>query len=443
MSRTIGRGIRALAVVAVLVASLAFAGSALAIEKNKLTPKAGVAAGQPNTLKYEAYTSKDETVTRLELHFPQGTDLSKATIRFAALQGLERTDTQAKSQINGTNVTFELEPPVGPDRFIQIVFTEVVTPMKRGVSTVTGTYESNGGTKQLQPASYSIPVPTVAQRITAWLDKQPAVAAWNSVPILNAFFKPQLIVLAIPVMFLGWLMSIALVLVSYTAAIPLGLTTAFVKMSKIPPLRWLAALYINVIRGTPLFLQIYIGFFGLPLIGIRLPDFFLAVIVLAFNSAAYMAEIFRAGIQSIHKGQFEAASSLGMTYPAAMAYVIIPQTVRRVLPTMTSEFILLFKDTALLSAVGVFELMMYGKNFAANSGNVTSYTVAAAYYLILTIPLINYVGNLESKLAESEGGQSASSPRKSRRWLRRPASAAVAPNPTAAPDVLAGPEQHD
>jgi polar amino acid transport system substrate-binding protein len=138
----------------------------------------------------------------------------------------------------------------------------------------------------------------------------------------------------------------------------------------------------------------------------------MGMLVLAINSAAYMAEIFRAGIQSINKGQFEAASSLGMSYPQAMQYVIIPQTVRRVLPTMTSEFILLFKDTALLSAVGVFELMMNAKNSAANAGNVTAYTVAAAYYLIVTIPLILWVQKLEARLALSETGQTIANPRK-------------------------------
>ena len=144
--------------------------------------------------------------------------------------------------------------------------------------------------------------------------------------------------------------------------------------------------------------------------------------MLAFNSSAYLAEIFRAGIQSINRGQFEAASSLGMTYPQSMAFVIIPQTVKRVLPTMTSEFILLFKDTALLSAVGVFELMLYSNNLVARSGNITPFMVAAVYYLIITVPLINIVGRLEAKLAQSEGGQTAAPPSKrGRTW--QPASA--------------------
>jgi polar amino acid transport system substrate-binding protein len=147
-------------------------------------------------------------------------------------------------------------------------------------------------------------------------------------------------------------------------------------------------------------------------------------VVLALNSSAYLAEIFRAGIQSINKGQFEAASSLGMTYAQAMGYVVIPQTVKRVLPTMTSEFILLFKDTALLSAVGVFELMLYSNGIVSRSGNITPFVVAACFYLVVTVPLINLVAGLEAKLAISEGGQAASDTPKGRNWWRwNPASA--------------------
>jgi len=132
-----------------------------------------------------------------------------------------------------------------------------------------------------------------------------------------------------------------------------------------------------------------------------------AVIVLSFNSAAYMAEIFRAGIQSIHKGQMEAARSLGMTTPKAMQFVIIPQTVRRILPTMMSEFILLFKDTALFAAVGMGEMVMRAREVASTTLNVSPYLLAAAFYLVITIPLGRLVQQLENRLARSEGGGEA------------------------------------
>ena len=203
---------------------------------------------------------------------------------------------------------------------------------------------------------------------------------------------------------MGFFMAIAIVLIAFPLAIPIGLMFSFMRMSKIGILRGIGSLYVNVVRGTPVFLQIYIAFFGLPLAGIQIPPFILGVIVLALNSAAYQCEIFRAGIQSISKGQFEAARSLGMTGAQTMMFVIIPQTIRRVLPTMTSEFILLYKDTSLLAAVGVMEIVMYAKTIVASTGSITPYIVAAIFYLVLTIPLANLVGKLEARLAGNDTG---------------------------------------
>ena len=171
----------------------------------------------------------------------------------------------------------------------------------------------------------------------------------------------------------------------------------------------------NVVRGTPLFLQIYIAFFGLPLAGIQIPTFPLGVIVLAMNSSAYLCEIFRAGIQSISKGQFEAARSLGMNGAQTMLFVIIPQTVRRVIPTMTSEFILLYKDTSMLAAVGTMEIVMNAKTIVASTGSITPYVVAACFYLIITLPLAKVVGNLESRLASNDTGKGGKKKRKSKK----------------------------
>ena len=120
---------------------------------------------------------------------------------------------------------------------------------------------------------------------------------------------------------------------------------------------------------------------------------------MAMNSAAYLCEIFRAGIQSIPPGQNEAARSLGMNRMQTMLYVIIPQTFRNVLPTLTSEFILLYKDTSLLAAVGVMEIVMYAKTIVATTGSITPYVVAALFYLLVTLPLTRVVSGLENRLA--------------------------------------------
>jgi polar amino acid transport system substrate-binding protein len=189
-------------------------------------------------------------------------------------------------------------------------------------------------------------------------------------------------------------------------------------MSKLGALRFISSIYVNVIRGTPLFLQMYIAFFGLPLLGVRIDSYLLGILVLAMNSSAYLAEIFRAGIQSIHKGQFEASASLGMNPFQTMFSVIIPQTVRRVIPTATSEFILLYKDTSLLAAVGVMEQMMFAKSMVASTGNMTPYVVAACYYLIVTLPLTRIISTFEKKLAASEG--QSSEPPTEKKKLRLP-----------------------
>jgi polar amino acid transport system substrate-binding protein len=375
-------------------------------------------AGHPTRFTFNGLVGPSETITGGNFKFPVGSDLKQATVDAVTLEGLSRHNLAVKAVPQGETLRLTFEPVIKPGSTLRIVFHDVVTPDRSGAMAITGTYDTAAGTALPLPAMSQPQIaPNVFQKLASRLDEQPWVAGWNSVQILNGFLKPQFIVLAIPLLFFGWLLSIFLVAVAYPVAIPMGLGVAFMKMSKIAPVRWIASAYINVIRGTPLFLQIYIAFFGLPLIGVNIPDIPLGIGVLAFNSAAYLAEIFRAGIQSISKGQFEAASSLGMTYPQAMAYVIIPQTVRRVLPTMTSEFILLFKDTALLSAVGVFELMFSAKNAAANTGNVTFYTVSAVFYLMVTIPLINWVQGLEAKLALSETGRETPGLKKRRGFL--------------------------
>lgn len=241
--------------------------------------------------------------------------------------------------------------------------------------------------------------------------------------IQEIFFNTEKMADAFPIILAAFPVSVFIGVGSFFLAIPGGLLLAFMKMAKSRFIRWPATLYVDVVRGTPLFLQILVVYFGLTLLpfyqdliravpalkepflfGIDFTIYMRAFFVLSFNSAAYMAEIFRAGIQSIPKGQMEAARSLGMTTPQAMGFVIIPQTVRRILPTLMSEFILLFKDTALLAAVGVAEMTLRAREFVASTFNQSAYMVAAGFYLLLTIPLGRLVGRLEDKLAESEGG---------------------------------------
>lgn len=397
--------------------------------------------GVPTRFTFAATTDEAANVTEIDFLFPEGFDTEETEVDVTLLEGLTRIPTDYTFEVDAaTNaVKVFFDPPIDPQSNIFMQIRNIRTPIAGGTYELPVEYvvveDVGAGAEQrlTQPdLTFKYETPSRDEIISRWLDGQSWVEAWNGVKFLNLFLKPQQIVRAVPLLFEGWLLSLALVLTAFPISIVGGLGTAFMKMSKLPPLRWLASAYINIIRGTPLFLQIFVVFIGLRTSGVRLPDFISAVIVLAFNSSAYLAEIFRAGIQSISKGQFEAASSLGMTYRQAMQYVIIPQTVRRVLPTMTSEFILLFKDTALFAAMGIFELMLRSQNFVARSGNLSAYVVAAGYYLIITIPLINLVSRLEARLAQSEYGVDAGSGKKHGRrrrgeLLSAPAAATVDP----------------
>ena len=249
---------------------------------------------------------------------------------------------------------------------------------------------------------------------------------WYANTITNLFFSPKVAAESFRIILTAFPVSLAFGVVAFVLAIPGGLTLAFMKMARTRWTRWPATVYVDVIRGTPIFLQILIVFFGVPLLpfwreivtgnpwmnqagplGVTWTLWLRGLMVLSLNSAAYMCEIFRAGIQSIPKGQMEAARSLAMTTPQAMQFVIIPQTIRRILPTMMSEFILLYKDTALLAAVGIAEMTLRARQVAVTRFNITPYVVAAMFYLVVTIPLGRFVANYENRLAVAEGGGAA------------------------------------
>jgi polar amino acid transport system permease protein len=183
----------------------------------------------------------------------------------------------------------------------------------------------------------------------------------------------------------------------------LGLLLAVFAISKRAVVRAPARVYINLFRGTPLILQIVFIGVGLPIgLGITMPAYRAAIIALSLNAAAYSAEVFRAGIQSIERGQLEAARGLGMSYMQAMRYAILPQAVRRVIPPLMNEFVILIKDTALVLVLGLTagerELMTYGDFGVANTFNASFYILIAAGYLAVTLPLIRVVNAVERRM---------------------------------------------
>ncbi|MDY2737300.1 amino acid ABC transporter permease [Intestinibacter sp.] len=203
--------------------------------------------------------------------------------------------------------------------------------------------------------------------------------------------------------------TIIISLVSLVIGFVLGLLICLMKMSKIKILRWPASAYVQILRGTPLFVQIFIIYFGLPQLGIQFPDigpfssdFVSGAFALSINSSAYIAEIFRSGIQAVDKGQMEASRSLGLGYVDAMRYVIVPQAVKNVLPALANEFITLVKESSIISVIGVQELMFKaGIVRTALYRPFEPYIMAAIMYLVMTTILSLLVGLLEKKLAQS------------------------------------------
>ncbi|MDD4503602.1 MAG: amino acid ABC transporter permease [Clostridiaceae bacterium] len=180
----------------------------------------------------------------------------------------------------------------------------------------------------------------------------------------------------------------------------LGVVFALMKLSKNPLLKNFAASYIEVIRGTPLLVQLYIVYYGLPrLIGMDFEDLTLGIIAISFNSAAYVAEIIRAGILSIDKGQMEAARSLGMSHRMAMTNIIIPQAFKNILPALGNEFIVLIKESAIVSVIGIHDLMYNTDTVRGNTFRPFSpLIVAAAIYFVITFTLSKLLSLLERRL---------------------------------------------
>ena len=185
--------------------------------------------------------------------------------------------------------------------------------------------------------------------------------------------------------------------------IAIGISLALLTISQHRAVRAPAIAYVNFFRGTPLIWQLAF-FSSVFLLGFQWRDatFEHAIIIFGLNMGAYSAEVFRAGIQSIEKGQTEAARSLGMSYLQSMGYVIVPQAVRRVIPPLMNEFVILIKDTSLITVLGLtadqFEIFSFSRSFFSDSRNATIFLGTAAAYLVVTLPLIKLVNSVEKRL---------------------------------------------
>ena len=203
----------------------------------------------------------------------------------------------------------------------------------------------------------------------------------------------------------GLQVTLKIFVITIVFSLPLGILMAMARLAPLVPLRKFMAAYIYLMRGTPLMLQILFIYYGLPFIieGLRLPDFPAAVIAFVFNYAAYFAEIFRGGIQSIDRGQYEGAKVLGMTYGQTMRRIILPQVIKRVLPPVANETINLLKDTSLVYVLAMNDILRITRSIAQRDFDTTAFVVAAVFYLIFTFVLTRLFMYLEKRFNVYEG----------------------------------------
>jgi polar amino acid transport system permease protein len=200
--------------------------------------------------------------------------------------------------------------------------------------------------------------------------------------------------------------GITIQLFAYTLlfSLPLGFVCAMGKTSRIALLRSLLDMYTSVVRGTPLLLQLFFVYYGLPIMipGLRLERFTAAVLTFIVNYGAYFTEIFRAGIQSIDRGQYEAARVIGMNYTQTMRRIVLPQTIKRVLPPVSNEAITLVKDTALVVVLGIGEILRNSKEIVSRDFTIIPFVIAGIIYLILNYGIVLLFRHMEKRYSVYE-----------------------------------------
>ena len=203
----------------------------------------------------------------------------------------------------------------------------------------------------------------------------------------------------LPTLLAGAWVTIMVSIVAYMLALIVGLAFGMARIAKFWPIRIAAAAYVQFIRGTPLLLQLFFIYYVLPYAGLVLAPFPSGVLGLTINYSAYMAEVFRSGIQAIPRGQWEAARSLGMSRRLLMRRIILPQAVRIVLPAVGNFFVSIFKDSALVSVITMRDLMFRGELLAsATFKHFEIFTLVAIIYFIISYPTAKLVEYVEAKL---------------------------------------------
>jgi polar amino acid transport system permease protein len=216
---------------------------------------------------------------------------------------------------------------------------------------------------------------------------------------LDTFFKPELIERYFPAIMKGVVVTIEIAAAVVVTGLALGLVLAVLRSFRVLPLSALIVVFADVLRALPPLVLVLLIYFGLPNVGINLPSFAVLWLVLALVLAAFAEEIFWAGILSVPKGQWEAARSTGLGFPATMTYVVLPQALRLTIPPITNRTVAITKNTALGTVIGVGEILNQATTAQSFSGNATPLMMGAIAYVVLFIPVVVLGRFLETRFA--------------------------------------------
>ncbi|WP_183094532.1 amino acid ABC transporter permease [Nocardioides stalactiti] len=213
---------------------------------------------------------------------------------------------------------------------------------------------------------------------------------------------------SLPAIVDGFWINVKMFLIAEPIILVLGLAIAVARSSRSPllvPLRGLAIVYTDVVRGIPTLLLVFLFAFGMPELGLAgLPDgaFFWATVALVVSYSAYVAEVFRSGIESVHPSQWLSAEALALSRGQALRHVVVPQAVRRVVPPLLNDFVSLQKDTALVASVSIFDALFTARDYANYNFNYTPYVVVACFFVAMTVPLARLCDALAARIARRE-----------------------------------------
>lgn len=225
---------------------------------------------------------------------------------------------------------------------------------------------------------------------------------WGTMDIFDTFFNTEVMLRSWPMLVRGLWITLQLGLVSIGLGVLFGLTLAMLRLYGRKSVRWAARIYIDVFRSIPLLVLLIVVYYALPFVGVRLSAFASATAALTLVSGAYTAEIFRAGIEAIPRGQFEAAAALGLGRARTMRLVILPQAIRIVIPPLTNNSINVVKDTALASVVAMPDLLKQATQAQALSANPSPLIAAAVIYIAFLWPLVALVSRLEDRASTAQ-----------------------------------------